>query len=227
MSIQVTSIQLAAVEGFCILLEAEIITGANILSRLILVYHVNKKTQENSRQIVRWFFKKYLVKVKNSQEILKNSLCLSLNCILTASKDSPLCELDPRVIGKFIFNTLKQALQMENKYFTDKFIVKSLKNMKRTCDNANEMKTIKKIRTIISELDKCTQEKTTIEKSESENSWSIADSSATNQNLTDWSSDDALTVSSSESDEETSLDEDKKRLMHINEKRKKNDRYVS
>ncbi|XP_062540619.1 condensin complex subunit 3 [Armigeres subalbatus] len=94
----------AIVDGFCRLILHGHCTSQDIMSKLLLKYF-NPTTEPKTQQILGIFFE-CLIK-KKRQEILQKALLHTLFTILEAPNDSPLQEVKPEHVVKFVIDSTK------------------------------------------------------------------------------------------------------------------------
>ncbi|XP_055625380.1 condensin complex subunit 3 [Toxorhynchites rutilus septentrionalis] len=94
----------AIVDGFCRLILHGHCTSQDIMSKLLLKYF-NPTTESKTQQILGIFFERLIVKKR--QEILQKALLTTLFTIMEAPSDSPLQEVKPEHVLKFVVDSTK------------------------------------------------------------------------------------------------------------------------
>ncbi|XP_066999991.1 condensin complex subunit 3 isoform X2 [Anabrus simplex] len=100
-----------AVEGFCKLFLASRITSPVLLSRLIILWY-NPVTEDDTylRQVLSQFFTIYATNCPSSQEILEQAFLPTLHTFLFAPYASPLVNVDPESVGKFLLGLTRPGI---------------------------------------------------------------------------------------------------------------------
>ncbi|XP_023289112.1 condensin complex subunit 3 [Orussus abietinus] len=99
-------------EGFCKLLLHQRIVSARLLSRLIILWF-NPISEDDirMRQCLTSFFHAFAISALTSQDMLEKAFMLTLHALVNAPAFSPLHEINPLKVSKFILSLTKPGIQ--------------------------------------------------------------------------------------------------------------------
>ncbi|XP_043255014.1 condensin complex subunit 3-like [Colletes gigas] len=104
-------IRTIATEGFCKLLINQRINSVGLLSRLIILcFNPVNDRDYYLRQCLSTFFDNFLTRVPQAQEMLEGAYLPTLKILYNAPETSPLQEVDPYVVSKFILLMTRHGL---------------------------------------------------------------------------------------------------------------------
>ncbi|XP_035911786.1 condensin complex subunit 3 [Anopheles stephensi] len=92
----------AIIEGFCRLILRGKCTSADIMSKLLLRYF-NPTTEPEMQQMLGIFFQRLIA--RRRQELMQKALMSTLFLVLEAPNESPLAEVRPETVIKFVVNS--------------------------------------------------------------------------------------------------------------------------
>ncbi|XP_076666914.1 chromosome associated protein G [Andrena cerasifolii] len=108
-------IRTIAAEGICKLLLNRRISGYSLLSRLIILcYNPVNDNDFYLRQCLSCFFDNFVIRVPDAQEMLEEAYLPTLQILCKAPDISPLHEIDPCLVSRFILNLTRHEIRKPN-----------------------------------------------------------------------------------------------------------------
>ncbi|XP_031831534.1 chromosome associated protein G [Nomia melanderi] len=113
-----------AAEGICKLLINQRISSSNLLSKLILLcYNPMNDNDFYLRQCLSGFFDNFILRVPDAQEMFEEAYLPTLQVLCNAPDSSPLQEIDPYEVSKFMLNITRYGIKKSG---TDNCVHKNL-----------------------------------------------------------------------------------------------------
>lgn len=104
-NLQNQDLRTIAAEGLCKLLLNRRINDSNLISRLIILcYNPVNANDDYLRQCLSVFFNQFVTRVPDAYEMLENVYFSTLRVLCKAPDTSPLQEIDPYHVSRFILN---------------------------------------------------------------------------------------------------------------------------